>query len=535
MEGRRALTFPRSDAHSLREQAARTVLRNVRLQGHTYVELREDNRKFIFFCTLCLSPCYGDSVLFDHLKGNLHNERLATAKDTLLGPNPWPFNDGVLFFARSAEEDKQVDITNGGQNSLLELNENENLAIVQYNENSKLATNGHDGLHNALLGGKVSSCLESLDGDGGDDYMLIPDVLVKDEICELHAKLLGVGRIAARFLEKDEVLNGISRIWCEWLHKEIPVDNDPLQISKHDFAIVTLGYNYDLGRKGLFGEVKTLLSSSPLLALEDGGNNDRRRKQSFSDPEDISDSLNNQYDSSGEGSSTSNASSPRLLLDRYDDQLLRARITSSKAVRKEVRRHQRIAAERMCDICQQKMLPGKDVATLINMKTGKLACSSRNLNGAYHVFHISCLIHWVLLCEFEMATSHLENPKVRRKSRKKNGPKCIKSREDGDRKAAPVQIHSVFCPECQGTGVMVEGDNLENPSVPLSEMFRFKIKGSDARRAWMKSPERLQNCSVGFHFPQDSEGQFEEKVVTLKLLNFYEVIDCGIPEHSRDL
>ncbi|KAI6697350.1 hypothetical protein NL676_017469 [Syzygium grande] len=520
MEGRRALAFPRTDAHSLREQAARTVLRNVRLQGHSYVELREDNRKFIFFCTLCLSPCYGDSVLFDHLRGNLHNERLATAKVTLLGPNPWPFNDGVLFFARSAEEDKPMDIAYGARNGSLELNKNENLAIVPYDENSKLATNGHDGLHNAHPGGEVSTCLESLDGDGGDGYLLIPDVLVKDGICDLHAKLVGVGRIAARFLEKDEVLNGISRIWCEWLGKEIPVDDDPLQIPKHDFAIVTLGYNYDLGRKGLFGDVKTLLSSSPLLALEDGGNNDRKRKPSFSDPEDISDSLSNQYDSSGEGSAASNGSSPRLLLDRYDDQLLRARITSSKAVRRELRRHQRIAAERMCEICQQKMLPGKDVATLINMKTGKLACSGRNLNGAYHVFHTSCLIHWVLLCEFEIATGQLENPKAKRRSRRKNGPKCTKSREDGDKKAAPAQIHSVFCPECQGTGIMVEGDNLENPSVPLSEMFRFKIKGSDARRAWMKSPERLQNCSVGFYFPQDSERQVEEKVMPPEVAAF---------------
>lgn len=386
MEGRRALAFPRTDAHSLREQAARTVLRNVRSQGHSYVELREDNRKFIFFCTLCLSPCYGDSVLFDHLRGNLHSERLATAKVTLLGPNPWPFNDGVLFFARSAEEDKPMDIAYGGWNGLLELNKNENLAIVPYDGNSKLATNGHDGLHNAHPGGEVSTCLESLDGDGGDGYLSIPDVLVKDGICDLHAKLVGVGRIAARFLEKDEVVNGISRIWCEWLGKEIPVDDDPLQIPKHDFAIVTLGYNYDLGRKGLFGDVKTLLSSSPLLALEDGGNNDRKRKPSFSDPEDISDSLSNQYDSSGEGSAASNGSSPRLLLDRYNDQLLRARITSSKAVRRELRRHQRIAAERMCEICQQKMLPGKDVATLINMKTGKLACSGRNLNGVSSLF-----------------------------------------------------------------------------------------------------------------------------------------------------
>ncbi|BBG99493.1 hypothetical protein Prudu_009204 [Prunus dulcis] len=28
-------------------------------------------------------------------------------------------------------------------------------------------------------------------------------------------------------------------------------------------------------------------------------------------------------------------------------------------------------------------------------------------------------------------------------------------------------------------------------------MFKYKIKVSDARRAWMKSPEMLENCSTG--------------------------------------
>lgn len=36
-------------------------------------------------------------------------------------------------------------------------------------------------------------------------------------------------------------------------------------------------------------------------------------------------------------------------------------------------------------------------------------------------------------------------------------------------------------------------------------MFKYKIKVSDARRAWMKSPEVLENCSTGFHFPSPAE------------------------------
>lgn len=36
-------------------------------------------------------------------------------------------------------------------------------------------------------------------------------------------------------------------------------------------------------------------------------------------------------------------------------------------------------------------------------------------------------------------------------------------------------------------------------------MFKFKIKACDARRDWIKSPEVLQNCSTGFHFPSQYE------------------------------
>ncbi|ONI17073.1 hypothetical protein PRUPE_3G136600 [Prunus persica] len=139
---------------------------------------------------------------------------------------------------------------------------------------------------------------------------------------------------------------------------------------------------------------------------------------------------------------------------------------------------------------------------------------------AFHVFHTSCLIHWILLCEVEIANQSA-NSKVRRRSRRKNAAKC--NGQDGQMKALSTQIHSVFCQECQGTGAIIDGDDLEKPNLPLSQMFKYKIKVSDARRAWMKSPEMLVNCSTGFHFPsQYEEGiQVSEKVKPLKLLHFY--------------
>ncbi|KAF3444149.1 hypothetical protein FNV43_RR13839 [Rhamnella rubrinervis] len=531
-----ALAFPKNSASSLKEQAARIILRRVRSQGHTYVELREERKKFIFFCTLCLSPCYSDSVLFDHLKGNLHNERLSTAKVTLLGPNPWPFNDGVLFFSNSAGNDKQTVTSNGDQCRFLELGNNyNNLAIVRYGENLKPSDNGHlevdelgytEDLDSAGFGsdGNFSSPTENITGNGQTGAVLIPGVRVRDEISTIEVREVGYGQIAARFCEKDDVANEISRIWCEWLGK-IDFDNrDIFKVPEHDFAVITFSYDVNLGRKGFLDDVKSLLCHSPSTELESGEGSQAttsKRKKSFSDPEDISGYLRNQYDSCGEDSSASSGATSRLRFDQCDNQLLHTRFITNKAIRRELRRKQRIAAEIMCDICQHKMLPGKDVATLMNVKTGRLACSSRNVNGAFHVFHTSCLIHWILLCEIEIISNKSDAPIVRQRTRRKTAAKRNEVQKDGEMKALRTPICSVICPECQGTGRIVGGDELEEPTVPLSKMFKYKIKVSDARRAWMKNPEALQNCSIGFHFPSQSEEKNQENVKPLKLLRFY--------------
>ncbi|KAL8117732.1 hypothetical protein AgCh_015565 [Apium graveolens] len=60
------------------------------------------------------------------------------------------------------------------------------------------------------------------------------------------------------------------------------------------------------------------------------------------------------------------------------------KLISSKTVRKELRKHQRVAAERMCDICQHNVLPGKDVATLMNIRPGGDPLDFRLANAASH-------------------------------------------------------------------------------------------------------------------------------------------------------
>ncbi|KAI3465743.1 hypothetical protein Pfo_022406 [Paulownia fortunei] len=527
MAGRRELGFPKTSIGNLKEQLVRTTLRNVRSQGHPYVELREDGKKLIFFCTLCLAPCYSDSILFNHLKGNLHTERLATAQVTLLKPNPWPFSDGVFFFHDDSEEqNKSLPVSESERNMLLDTHhvDADSLAIVSYGKNLGPNASAH-----------VSQEIEdhadfdeipydsNLVGDGTTHDLVIPAVLQKDEVSDLVVRHMGVGRIGARFSEKDGVSNEIRRIWCEWLGNKGFANEDIDVVPEHDFAVVTFAYNYNLGRKGLLDGFRYLLPSSPHSEAEDSGSSRGKKRKSFSDPEDISEASSNQDDSSGEESPSSNNSNSKILLSGNDDQLVLSRILSSKTMRKQLRDQQRIASERSCDICQQKMLPNKDVAALLNRRTGKLVCSSRNLTGAFHLFHISCLIHWILLCEVEIYAKQSVEPKVKRRSRRK-----VKGKdgENGEkREMQEKQIYSAFCPQCQGTGIRIDGEELEKPTVPLAEIFRCKIKLCDAHKAWMKSPEVLQNCSMGFNFPLQSDEISQENVASLKLLHFYRASD----------
>ncbi|XWS39467.1 hypothetical protein CRYUN_Cryun18bG0056800 [Craigia yunnanensis] len=322
----------------------------------------------------------------------------------------------------------------------------------------------------------------------GDSDLVIPGVLIKDGVSDLTVSSFGFGKIAARFYEKNGVSNAISRMWCKWLGKEAPRNDDKLKVPKHDFAVVSFVYNCDLGRKGLLDNVKSLLTYAFPIELDNGEAASTQWKKSFSDPEDISESLSNQYDSSGEDSSASNRASSRLALDRYDDQLLLTRFISSKAIRRELTRQQRIAAERMCDICQQKMLPEKDVATLINLNTGKLVCSSRNVNGAFHL---------------ERIENHSVNPKVKRRSRRKNGAKCNAMGKDGETKDTETLISSVFCPECQVTGIEVKVDELEKPDVSLSHEKVLPLKSLhfySADKSETMVVMKTMNCTSGIGY-----------------------------------
>lgn len=466
---------PKPNVTDLREQSARTILRMVRSQGHTYVELRENGKKFIYFCVLCLAPCYNDTSLFDHLKGNLHKTRLASARLTLIKPNPWPFNDGLILFDTSTENDKEVETTNDNRNRLLKICDNDDdLAIVKFVEEAQ---------------SDVQPCLTD---DTLDDDMVIPRLVIADELSNVKVRKIGMGKIAARFVKKYDSLNvnEIKRMWCEWLGKQDNSQQDGVEVPEHDFAVVVFPYSYDLGRLDDY--------KSSILELENGRENGLKRKAPAGQP------------SSSKGA---RSKSKQCVPSTSTLEVLHTKL-SSKAVRKEVRRQQRLIADKLCDICATKMIPGKDVAALLNLETGRIACCSRNPTGAFHVFHTSCVVHWILFCEYEII-------KNRSAHQNDSQPKPVYVSNCG---IPDKEIKQVLCPECQGTGVII-GGVLERPKFSLSQLFRSKLKRADAHRQWIESPEDLQNCSIGFHFPSKLEEIVEEKLEPIKLLRFYRAVD----------
>lgn len=433
--------FKNAGALNLREVAARATLRTVRQQGHVYVELRPVGKHSIFFCTLCLTPCFNENVLYAHLKGNLHSKRYASAEITLLLPNPWPFNDGVLFFHNSHEDDRiATPVSEPWMGVAGRTSDRENIRKCR----------------------------------GIQRNLSIPYTPPFEENSNMELKIIGYGHVGAKIHEDDEGGGSkFSRIWCAWLGDGNSDGCDEfLQSPKCDFAIVNLPYTVNLGRKYSSDDENWSPSPDSFFQTDEFGRRAKRKRKSLSDPE----------DSPGASKDQRGCNSDTNLEQR-------------KRFRK-------------CDICQQTFLPGRDVATLLNLRTGRFACTSRNNNGAFHVFHISCLIHWVLFCEFALWAESAMNAVGTRGRR-------------GKASAKNLHFSSIFCSECYGTGIVVEGNELEKLELPLAEARRYKANVVNAQKAWMSSPGNVQKCSTGLCFPSEETAKLRGKMMPGKLLLFY--------------
>lgn len=379
------LDLPRPKAvASLRLRAAQLTISNMNALGHDYIDLREDGKRIIYLCILCLKPCYSEPILFQHLNGNRHKKKLRSVELTMRLQNPWPFNDGMVFFNPSKDEFHDVN----SQVRLLEASDScrKNAGVLtKYNGT---VDDMSDGCFISEVRDRVSDDVVAKNNITSIDehpFLVVPDVLLKGDVGDIGLKYLGMAKIGARFYKdkKSKISDKIRRIWCEWLGGKTTDDQDISCVSELDYAVVTLKYAMEISM-GWEDETEQ---------NERRGKKKKKRK-SFSDPEDTSVSLIENNDTSLKDSATTRCNertSSQLGLSCnaiehgvktiHSDELALIGSTSSRELRKEIRKRQRVAVRRMCEVCKHKMQPGKDVAVLLNLKTCKLACSSRNSNG----------------------------------------------------------------------------------------------------------------------------------------------------------
>lgn len=165
------------------------------------------------------------------------------------------------------------------------------------------------------------------------------------------------------------------------------------------------------------------------------------------------------------------------LADLFDELLKESRVVKSTEVKNLLEQH----SEKTCSLCQHIVAPGKDVGTLLDKKSGKLVCSSLNSSsGVFHVFHVSCLINWIMLWESE--TYYNE------------------------------QVHPLFCNDCLDT----RGGARDGEMSRLSHCLGKVVAGINE---WIESPEISDKSTIGLCFPEHK--QQDSQVLPLKRLTFY--------------
>lgn len=435
-----------------KEIAARAVLRDVWQNGHRCVELQQDGRALVFYCALCSTRCYSDATLADHLRGNQHARRLANAS--------------VLSFHSF-----------GGEK-------------VSYTEEEQLASARKGKCKNELAALSKSS--------------LVPDSIGPFPTSSLE--WIGSGQI---FLKEglSEPSQQVQQVWCQWFGRNGEMDDaysgKPEELAH---AVVVFPYSDAIGRQGDWKPGCFVKKSEAPYKDKLRFSELRRKTATIGEPI----SLSSQDLCGKEGL----FSWEPTIGEEEGTGSLFLKDLSQKALRKALKRRRLNMLERLCFICHQQMFPGKDVAALLNSKTGQMMCSSRNERGAFHVFHTSCLIDWILLCE-----SKFWSARVVKKDAPRMRGQINKKPRRGKAKATIQSCGPLFCPECQGTGVEVHNHQLEQPRYRLVQVFDWILEIIQARRSWISRADLQHKKCRGLLFP--SEAQCRDTALSLGSLEFY--------------
>eukprot|EP00850_Spirogloea_muscicola_P020049 SM000206S06258 [mRNA] locus=s206:153708:157075:+ [translate_table: standard] len=204
---------------------------------------------------------------------------------------------------------------------------------------------------------------------------------------------------------------------------------------------------------------------------------------------------------------------------------------AAKVVARSAGRSKAMPAERSCFICRQLLVKGAEVAALWNTRTGRIACSTRNHTGVFHVFHSRCLADWVALCQAKAfsalypdarppleSAARVQHPAGAENSGEPPVPPLSDEVVEGDGPGALTEVsastfHSrqvdgrslnsgavladlqplegPICPECQGTGVLPVAGGLERPRYRLAQIYDCIMELVQTRKTWSEQADGM--------------------------------------------
>ncbi|BBM99137.1 hypothetical protein MPTK1_1g19050 [Marchantia polymorpha subsp. ruderalis] len=469
----------------MKEGAARAVLREAWLRGHRCVELQRDGRRTIFVCTRCGTRCYSDGALVDHLQGNLHARLSAQA---------------------SAPQHAAILKTGSGERSIL-----------------KRGKEQDDGEAGAGVAGQDFTSPEGLavvphSLSPRDSQILLADASGAPEASKTPLQWIGSGELffSLRFAGAAPL---VEASWFCWRGKGKSTPEAGWQSGQAGgivYAVVMFPYSDMIGRGGNWKpwfdmkQARSQPSETEDVMLLEKSSNDTLSSKTKLGCKALaligakSTSSDNLSDSGKETS---------LEVEQQNSSAA-AKDSTGRVVRRWKRKKPRLL-ERLCFICHQRMTAGKDVAALLNLQTKQMVCGSRNKRGVFHVYHSSCLIDWISICEvktFSGALDHrIDRTRKLLKSRRAIIEQTLKRGTIQDDGSNPFVDGAVFCPECQGTGLKVRGAQLERPRYRLAQVFDWILELIQARKAWSENPRSEETSHSGLLFRDELKGAVQSR------------------------
>lgn len=558
----------------MKEGAARAVLREAWLRGQRCVELQRDGKRTIFVCTRCGTRCYSDAALVDHLQGNMHARRSVTSTTTSEknnrdnsieehqqpGPNVAAHqNEQRTIVARSGRgselEEKRPgegcegdggaatarEFIRGGAKIVL-VDPRPSITIAAPSRTALewigcgelfFSVRSSAGTANASSDHVVDSSWFSWNGKGATGG----PGLGSGSGCGVAGQQGGGGAgghiayAVIKFPYSDMIGRG-----GDWKPTWSTNSDSKHQQQQTRSSSSSYGMGQQPAEERLLVDLPTQIPTSSVKANTNAGATNSTHGPMHHQVVAVlpGPKRNNspQPPSGGETSPVVDKSvspSPELGLVEKQQKLVglgKGTTGSNRILRRVCKRKKAKAVERLCFICHQRMSSGKDVAALLNLHTKQMVCGSRNKRGVFHVYHSSCLIDWISICEVKTFTGQVDHridhtrklTRTRRAIVEQSLNAVIQGGDSGGRLSTSISEGAIFCPECQGTGLKLRGAQLERPRYRLAQVFDWILELIQARKAWTDNPKKQDTNNWGLLFREDHQ---QGTVYSRGLVHYY--------------